>query len=200
MKCLLGLGNPGRRYVLTRHNVGFMVLDRVCQTLKLNYSEQGFSNLALGAVPCEIKAGGSVKVLLVKPAVYMNRSGIAVAELLADFPVRIQDILVVHDDMDIPYGAIRFKRGGSSGGHKGVQSIIESIGDSGFPRLKLGIGRPDRGVDPAFHVLSEFQDNDSFSSVIETAACAAMTALISGLDQAMNRYHGNSVFEEIEHK
>lgn len=200
MKCLLGLGNPGRRYALTRHNVGFMVLDRVCQKLKLSYSEQGFNNVALGTMARGLNAEEPIRVMLVKPAVYMNRSGIAVAGLLADFPIRIQDILVIHDDMDIAYGTIRFKRKGSSGGHKGVQSIIESIGNSEFPRLKIGIGRPQLDVEPAVHVLGHFEDNDSFSSVIETAACAALMSLISGLDQAMNRYHGNSVIEEIEHK
>lgn len=198
MKCMIGLGNPGRRYALTRHNIGFMVIDRISQKLKLKFSERGFSSVASGTVSCNLKEAEPAEVLLVKPAVYMNRSGVAVAEILADFPVLSQDILVIHDDMDIPFGRIRFKRKGSSGGHKGVQSIIDSTGDSGFPRLKVGIGRPDSCTDPADHVLSVFDDRDLLSSVIETAACAAIVSLASGLGQAMNRYHCNLTLEEIE--
>lgn len=198
MKCVIGLGNPGRRYALTRHNVGFMVLHRVSQKLKIKFTDMGFSAIARGTVPCSVKGLKSVEVLLAKPGVYMNRSGVAVAELLTDFPIEMQDILVIHDDMDIPFGAVRFKRGGSSGGHKGVQSIIDAFRDNTFARLKIGIGRPDNCVDPAEYVLSEFTEKESLSLIVETAACAVIKSLICGIDQAMNRYHGNLVFGEIE--
>lgn len=200
MKCLIGLGNPGKRYAFTRHNVGYMVIDRIVQELGLKYTETRFSSIASGKVSSGLEDAEPFQVLLVKPAVYMNRSGVAVAEILEDFPILIQDILVIHDDMDIPFGRIRFKRKGSSGGHRGVQSIIDLTGQSDFPRLKVGIGRPEPGMDPAEHVLGEFDDDDLLSEVVETAACAAIMCLTSGPDRAMNRYNRESIIEEIENK
>lgn len=200
MKCLVGLGNPGKRYALTRHNIGYMVADRIAQKLGLKFAERGFSSIALGKVPCSGTCAESSQVLLAKPATYMNRSGVAVAEILEDFPIQLKDILVIHDDMDIPFGRIRFKRKGSSGGHRGVQSVIDLTGEQDFPRLKVGIGRPTPGIDPADYVLSGFDDGDLLCEVVETAACAAIMFVTSGLDQAMNRYNRELISEEIENK
>ncbi|HHT84613.1 MAG: aminoacyl-tRNA hydrolase [Bacillota bacterium] len=200
MKCLIGLGNPGKRYALTRHNIGYMVIDRIGQKLGLKFVERGFSSIASGSVPHGLKDAEPSRVLLAKPATYMNRSGVAVVEILEDFPILIQDVLVIHDDMDIPFGRIRFKRNGSSGGHKGVQSIIDLTGQCDFPRLKVGIGRPEAGTDPADYVLSTFDDGDLLSEVVETAACAAIMFLTSGLGQAMNQYNSGLILEELERK
>lgn len=200
MKCLIGLGNPGKRYALTRHNIGYMVVDCIGRKLGLEFTDRGFSSIALGSLPCGIEDAEPSRILLAKPATYMNRSGVAVVEILEDFPILIQDILVIHDDMDLPFGRIRFKRKGGSGGHKGVQSIIDLTGQCDFPRLKVGIGRPETGTGPAEYVLSLFDDDDWLSEVVETAACAALTFLTSGLGQAMNRYNSESIFEETEGK
>ncbi|MGI6163716.1 MAG: aminoacyl-tRNA hydrolase [Bacillota bacterium] len=206
MKCVVGLGNPGKKYALTKHNVGFMVLDRLSEKLGLRFSDRGFSHVARGFV-----RGGTgyssmgvsempLEVLLAKPGTFMNRSGAAVAEVLADFPIPATNILVIHDDMDIPFGKIRFKRKGSSGGHKGVQSIIDFIGDSDFARLKIGIGRPEPDIDPCDYVLAPFEDRDVLSTIVETAAMAALDSLVLGLSQAMNRYNHYSGLEETESK
>ncbi len=198
MKCVIGLGNPGRRYASTRHNIGFMVLDRISQKLNLGFSEKGFSSVALGTIADSSNESRPVKVLLAKPGTYMNRSGIAVAEILTDFPILSTDMLVVHDDLDIPFGRLRFKRKGSSGGHRGIQSIIDFIGTCDFSRLKVGIGRPDSDIDPAEYVLTSFEDGDLLSSVIDVAANAALYSLASGLGQAMNQYNRNLTVEEYE--
>ena len=144
MKCVVGLGNPGAKYALTKHNIGFLVLDKLSQKLGLEFFEDGFGRRATGSVQLSHVDGtcAKVQVLLVKPDTFMNRSGAAVAEVLTDFPIQAADILVIHDDMDISLGKIRFKYEGSSGGHKGVQSIINHLMSNGFPRLKVGIGRP----------------------------------------------------------
>ncbi|HHY17826.1 MAG TPA: aminoacyl-tRNA hydrolase [Firmicutes bacterium] len=205
MKCVVGLGNPGKKYALTKHNAGFMVLDRISEKLGLKFSERGFSNIARGIVSGKEQGttGASetpTEVLLVKPGTYMNRAGSAIAELLMDFPILPADMLVVHDDMDIPFGKIRFKHNGSSGGHKGIQSIIDFLGGKDFARLKIGIGRPGPFVDPSVYVLAPFEGQDLLSSIIEMAACAVLDSLVSGLDQAMNRYNHNLGFEENDDK
>ncbi len=203
MKCVVGLGNPGRKYARTRHNVGFMVADRISEMLDFRFSEYGFNNVASGIISNKLQQydlSKPIKVLLAKPAVYMNRSGIAISDLLADHPTLIQNILVIHDDMDLDFGKIRFKRKGSSGGHKGVQSIIDFLNDNNFPRLKVGVGRPDPYTNPADHVLGEFDNKDLLSSVIEAAADASIVSLAFGIEEAMNRYHGNLIFGETEVK
>lgn len=205
MKCAVGLGNPGKKYALTKHNVGFMVVDRVAERLGIEFCEQGFNDIAVGCIDprdyyvekiAQEFEGQLIEVILAKPKTYMNRSGIAVAELLKEFPIECKDLLVVHDDLDLPFGKIRFRYNGSSGGHKGVQSIIDAICDYSFARLKIGIGRPDPGIDPAEYVLSPFDDQELLSFLVETAACGVLDSLVLGLDEAMNRYNRSLDLEE----
>ncbi len=208
MKCVLGLGNPGRKYALTRHNVGFMVVDRLARRLGVSFYDRSMNDVALASVnprDYDINRGQElfrepIQVILAKPKTYMNRSGIAVQEILGDFPLTIRDILVVHDDMDLAFGKIRFKYNGSSGGHKGIQSIIDTLNDNGFPRLKIGIGRPESGVDPVEYVLSPFDDEESLSLVLDTAVSGVIDSLVYGLAEAMNRYNRTMDLEEYGNK
>jgi len=208
MKCILGLGNPGRKYALTRHNVGFMVVDRLARRLGVSFADRSMNDVALVSVnprDYAINRGQEffrepIQVILAKPKTYMNRSGIAVEELLGDFSLTIRDILVVHDDMDLAFGKIRFKYNGSSGGHKGIQSIIDTLNDNGFPRLKIGIGRPESGVDPVEYVLSPFDDEELLSLVLDTAVSGVIDSLVFGLAEAMNRYNRTMDLEEYGNK
>ncbi|MGI6663364.1 MAG: aminoacyl-tRNA hydrolase [Bacillota bacterium] len=188
MKCVVGLGNPGKKYRNTRHNVGYRVLDEIAGRFRLAWSESGFSERALATVPF----GGGVDLLLVRPLTYMNSSGVAVSEVMEDYDLPAADVLVIHDDMDLPLGKVRFKRKGSSGGHRGIESIIEETGTSDFPRLKIGVGRPPEGVDPAEYVLSRFSGDDEeiLAEVIRLAAEATLDAVSRGIDWAMAHYNG----------
>jgi PTH1 family peptidyl-tRNA hydrolase len=188
MKCVVGLGNPGKKYRNTRHNVGYRVLDEIAGRFRLAWSESGFSERALATVPF----GGGVDLLLVRPLTYMNSSGVAVSEVIEDYDLPAADVLVIHDDMDLPLGKVRFKRKGSSGGHRGIESIIEETGTSDFPRLKIGVGRPPEGVDPAEYVLSRFSGDDEeiLAEVIRLAAEATLDAVSRGIDWAMAHYNG----------
>jgi PTH1 family peptidyl-tRNA hydrolase len=188
MTCIVGLGNPGKKYRYTRHNVGYRVLDEIAGRFRLAWTERGFSERAFTAVP----PGGEAGVLLVRPLTYMNLSGLAVSEVLRDYEVQPTEVLVIHDDMDLPLGKVRFRRKGSSGGHRGVESLIEEMGTSDFPRLKIGIGRPPEGVDPVEYVLNRFSDEEEeiLTEVLRLAAGAALDAVTRGIEWAMSRYNG----------
>ncbi|HHY76060.1 MAG TPA: aminoacyl-tRNA hydrolase [Firmicutes bacterium] len=193
MKCIVGLGNPGKKYRNTRHNVGYMVLDEIAGRFRLTWTEGGFSERALLRLPID----GGEELLLVRPLTYMNSSGIAVAEVMGDYKIEPSGVLVVHDDLDLPLGKVRFRRKGSSGGHRGIESIIEETGTSDFPRLKIGIGRPPDGVEAAEYVLSPFegQDAEKIVEIVRLAAVAALDATVKGIGWAMARYNGPDVPE-----
>ncbi|HHW17394.1 MAG TPA: aminoacyl-tRNA hydrolase [Firmicutes bacterium] len=197
MICVVGLGNPGRKYAFTRHNVGFMVVSRLAERLSISFSEAGFSDVARGTM---FGPEGPIEVVLAKPGTYMNQSGQAVLELLSDLEARPENLLVVHDDMDLPFGRIRIRRKGSSGGHRGIESIISSLGTSEFPRLKVGIGRPAPGVDPVDYVLRPFEreETEHLPLIIELAVDAVMSVATYGLDRAMSDYNGKDLLEENE--
>ncbi|MGI6633231.1 MAG: aminoacyl-tRNA hydrolase [Bacillota bacterium] len=194
MKCVIGLGNPGKKYRNTRHNVGYMVLDEIAGRFRLPFRETGFSETAVGTVP----VGDGLNILLVRPLTYMNASGLAALEVMKDYCLEPSDILVIHDDMDLPFGKIRFRRRGSSGGHRGVESIISETGSSEFGRLKIGVGRPPDGVDPVEFVLKEFTKGDepTLREVVSLAAEGVLGALAQGMDWAMAYYNGLDVGEE----
>lgn len=185
---MVGLGNPGRRYARTRHNAGFLVLDRLAAAEGLTFREKGEALLA------EWGRGW-----LMKPLTYMNLSGRAVAPFLRKKGIPLERLLVVHDDMDLPLGRIRLKRGGSSGGQKGVASIIEALGDAGFDRLRIGIGRPPPGVDPVDWVLSPFsrEEEPVVERILEAAAEAVRTWRDEGLAAAQSRYNGLGLKGEL---
>lgn len=153
MKLVVGLGNPGEKYAGTRHNVGWLVVDELARTAGGTWRREKDAELA------EVRLGGE-KVLLVKPTTFMNASGGAVAPRLRFFKLTPDDLLVVQDDLDSPFGLLRVRRGGRSGGQNGVKDIIRLLGTEDFARLKLGISRPPSGWDPADWVLSKWRPEE----------------------------------------
>lgn len=188
MRAIFGLGNPGRRYARTRHNIGFMVLDRLAERAGASYSGSRFqaeiAQLALDG------ASGPVKVLLAKPQTYMNESGRAVHGVMRFHDIPADDILVITDDLDLDLGRLRMRPKGGSGGQKGLKSIIRHVSGQDFARLRLGIGR-DEHMLAADYVLKPFPaaDADTVAEVVERAADAAECWAIDGVDLAMNRYN-----------
>ena len=178
---IVGLGNPGPGYAKTRHNAGFMVLDRLAEAEGLVFREKNDALLA------EWDRGW-----LMKPLTYMNLSGRAVAPSVRKKGIPLDRLLVVHDDMDLPLGRIRLKRGGSSGGQRGVASITEALGEAGFDRLRIGIGRPPPGVDPVRYVLSPFtpEERRTLERVLEAATEAVRVWKEEGLSAAQSRFNG----------
>jgi peptidyl-tRNA hydrolase, PTH1 family len=187
MKVICGLGNPGERYRLTRHNVGFRVVDLLADRWGLT----GAGRVREGAAQLEAERPEPIgRVLLVKPMKYMNISGASVRAALhrADAEPS-SDLLVVADDVDLSLGRIRFRRGGSAGGHNGLRDIIAALGSNEFNRLRVGIGRAGETVD---HVLSTFRkdERELATEAIATAADAAELWLAEGIEAAMNAYNG----------
>ncbi len=182
IKALIGLGNPGKQYKNTRHNVGFMVADLVASALKCGkkYKEKCFSHI----IECI-----DHDLLIVKPQTYMNNSGVAVKNLLDDYRLKPDEILVVYDDLDLPLGTLRLKKKGSSGGHRGVKSIIDYIKTEDFPRLKVGIGRPANKKDVVNYVLSPFTKEEKFilDKVLSSATECILNVLKYGVDKAISQ-------------
>lgn len=184
LKAAVGLGNPGSQYVGTRHNLGFRVVEQLQRKLGGDWTET--PTFVFCNVSCD-----SGRLLLVKPGTYMNRSGVAVADLLETFDLAPADVLMVLDDVNLDPGRIRFRRYGSHGGHNGLRSIIDTLGGSGFPRLRIGIGRPPESAEMIDYVLSEFVEEDEAS--VEASVRAAAEGVIcwrtQGLNAAMNRFN-----------
>lgn len=194
MKCVIGLGNPGRKYSNSRHNAGYMVVSDLAGRFHVSFSDRGFSDLAKATLHRGDGSGSDTEVLLVKPLTYMNASGQAVAEVLQDYPVCTGDILVVHDDMDLPFGKIRLRKKGGAGGHRGIESIVERLGTTEFSRLKVGIGRPPEGTDPVDYVLERFlkEESGNLADIVRLSAQAVMDTLDKGIDWAMGAYNGEA--------
>lgn len=189
MKLIAGLGNPGSKYQFSRHNSGFMVLDRLADQHRIGMTQQGF-----GAFYGKGNISGH-PVLLVKPQEYMNLSGGAVRKFFDYFRIDMADVIVVHDDLDLPFGTIRIKAGGGPGGHKGLISIIESLGSADFNRVRLGIGRPERKEIVESHVLSPFSSEElsPLPQLIANAAEIVAEMLATGIQVAMCTYHGKTI-------
>lgn len=185
MKIIAGLGNPGLQYAKTKHNVGFMLLDALAQHLGASPWKEAFTSLI-----SEVRIDGE-KIFLVKPQTYMNESGAAIGPMLTYYKVRLEDLIVVHDDMDIPAGMIRIRKKGGSGGHNGIKSIIAHVGGENFPRIRIGIGRPLSGWSVIDHVLAPFSSEDipHIRTAIEMLLPAVSTMVTDGVDLAMNRYN-----------
>lgn len=185
MKLLVGLGNPGTRYQKTRHNVGFMVLDALAQTWGVKIEKKQGAGL-IGQAFFE-----GEKVLLLKPQTYMNRSGEAVLETLHYYREAIDDLLVIHDDLDLEPGRLRFKRGGGSGGHNGLKSIAEMLNSPDFERLKIGIGRPHDVVKTEDYVLGVFsaEEGKIVAGVIAEAVNGVKLWCSKGITEAMNKFN-----------
>ncbi len=189
MKLVVGLGNPGRDYRWTRHNVGFLLVERLGDKNGIDLTKRGLKSVyGRGRI-------GKEDVILAKPQTFMNLSGEAVQRLLRFFKIPPEDLIVLHDDLDLPWGKIRIRLQGGAGGHKGLKSIIESLGVDAFVRFKVGIGRPGKaGQDPADFVLEPLSDGEreEFKEMINRNAEAVEVLLREGPQEAMNRYHKNS--------
>ena len=178
---IFGLGNPGPRYALTRHNAGFMVVDTLAA--RLGFRFRMFTDREVAGRQF---AGG--QLVLVKPLLYMNESGVVVRKQLERKP---DDMLVVYDDMALPFGRLRLRSSGSDGGHKGLRSIMSHLGRSDFARLRIGIDAPAHSSEGIDYVLEPFpkQQAEALSEVLERAVDACITLLTLGMQSAMNRYN-----------
>jgi PTH1 family peptidyl-tRNA hydrolase len=182
---LIGLGNPGRQYAGTRHNVGFVLIDR----LAIRLQARGM-RLQSDALVTTAQYEGH-KILLAKPQTYMNLSGRSVQGLARFYKTPLEYLLVAHDDLDLPLGALRLRPGGGPGGQKGVASTIETLGSKDFSRLRIGIGRPPGKMDPAAYVLQKFSGHEleAISETLDWAVDAALTFVWEGIESAMNRFN-----------
>jgi len=185
MKLIAGLGNPGLKYARNRHNVGFMVLSHLAHAERAEFNRQRFN-----AQLAEVTLGGE-RVLLLKPQTYMNASGSAVGKLAAFYRVPRPQVMVVYDDLDLPLGKLRLRANGSSGGHHGMESIINMLGGEDIPRLRVGIGRPDPKQDVG-HVLGNFSEEEQslLDDVLKRAEEALRVWVQDGIVRAMNLYNG----------
>jgi len=183
---LIGLGNPGREYKDNRHNIGFMLIDRLAVRLNARGLKLQSKAIVISALHEERK------LILAKPQTYMNLSGQSVQGLLHFYKIPPENLIVAHDDLDLPLGTIRIRPGGGAGGQRGMASTIERLGTQDFPRLRLGIGRPPGRMDAADYVLQDFSRADLLivSETLDRAADAVLTFVTNGLDKAMNKFNG----------
>ena len=184
---LVGLGNPGDKYDNTRHIVGFAAIDQLAEELRVPVQKLKYRSLTQ-----TVELGGA-KVLLMKPITYMNLSGEAVGEAARFFKIPADHVLVLSDDVSLPVGKLRVRRGGSAGGHNGLKNIIQHLGTDQFPRVKIGVGeKPHPDYDMADWVLGKFAGEDlkTISQAIQRAGKAAECYIHDGPDQAMNRFNG----------
>ncbi|HEX3049603.1 MAG TPA: aminoacyl-tRNA hydrolase [Aggregatilineaceae bacterium] len=186
---IVGLGNPGREYENTRHNVGFACADALVKAHNLAYDtkKKSKAKIAVGTI-----VGKSV--LIAKPQTYMNLSGSSVQGLATFYRIPPEQILVIFDDLDLPLGTLRIRKKGGSGGHRGLTDILQRLGTQEFPRIRFGISRPPDKMDPAAFVLRRFEGDEIplVTQTLERAVKAVETWLSEGIDAAMNRYNGTS--------
>ena len=194
MKLVVGLGNPGRRYERTRHNLGFLLLDRIAEA----------RGIRIGDDRCESLVGRGEwereSLVLAKPQTYMNHSGLAAAALVRRFQVRGANLVVAFDDLDLPFGRLRIRCGGSAGGHRGLGSILQHVADRDFVRLRIGIGRPPAGEDAVDYVLSRFspEEQDSLDDVLSRAVEAVEAIVLNGPVRAMEDFNRQGPVRGIE--
>lgn len=185
MKLVVGLGNPGRKYQNTRHNLGFWTIDAIAQQSRIVVKKK-----LCDALVAEWSNDGEAAVLA-KPQTYMNRSGESVSDLLRQFRSGPEDLVVIHDELDLPFGRIRIRPAGGAAGHRGVVSIMESLGTGQFYRIRIGIGRPPDGVDPTDFVLESFtsEERDQLEGLVSRASQAVMCLLREGGQRAMEQFN-----------
>ena len=184
-----GLGNPGNKYRATRHNVGFFVIDALASEYAIPVDRKKFDALyGRGSVR-------GVEVILIKPQSYMNRSGIPIRRLIEYFGISHRQMLVIHDDIDLVYGRIKIKVKGGHGGHNGVRSIIDTLGDGEFTRLRVGIGRSESEGNATGHVLGQFRSEEKkqLEQIVERSRSAAVTILCEGTKEGMNRFNERTI-------
>jgi PTH1 family peptidyl-tRNA hydrolase len=184
MDVVVGLGNPGPSYVTTRHNVGFMVIERLAERWQIELN-RSTDDLRFGLGRYRDRGVG-----LVQPQSFMNLSGEALLPFVEELGTQTASLIVVHDDIDLPFGQLRLKRGGGTGGHRGLESLVGRFG-AGFDRVRVGVGRPKEGGDAAGWVLSSFapEEQEVLAAVVDTAAEAVEALIDVGIVAAMNRYN-----------
>jgi PTH1 family peptidyl-tRNA hydrolase len=191
LKLVVGLGNPGERYAETRHNVGCMVAVRVASRAGIALKRQGYQGFyGVGRL-----VGEEATVLL--PQTFMNRSGASVAPACQSLGIAPGDLIVVHDEIDLPFGTLRIKVGGGHGGHNGLRSITEALGHGDFVRVRLGVGRPPAGGDVSGYVLSRFTSGErkQLADYLDLATEALEFLLLRGPSEAMNSYNNRALIE-----
>ncbi len=182
---IVGLGNPGPEYERTRHNAGFMTVDLLGENLRAAYWKDE------GGAKTAVVRFGEDELVLAKPQTFVNLSGAAVKNLLQAYEVTLSALVVVHDDIDLPAGVVRVKRGGGHGGHNGLRSINESLGSGEYVRVRIGVGRPPGRMDPADYVLQPMRGEvlEDFEAIIPAAAQATTHVLEHGVEHAMQEYN-----------
>lgn len=185
MKLIVGLGNPGVDYARTRHNAGFMAIDRLAESLNAGGEKK------LGKALVRPAFAGAERLLLAKPQSYMNLSGEPLWQVLNYYKGGIEGLIVVHDDLDLPLGRLRFKTSGGTGGHKGIKSITDRLGSDAYDRLKIGIGRPPAFMSTEDYVLQPFspEERDMLDEALQTADEGIRYWLAEGAVAAMNKYN-----------
>lgn len=184
---IVGLGNPGPEYEHTRHNAGFMAVDALAENLRASYWKD-----EAGAKVAVVRLGDD-ELVLAKPQTFVNLSGTSVKKLLAAYEVDVADLIVIHDDIDLAPGAVRVKRGGGHGGHNGLRSVSEQLGEGAYVRVRIGVGRPPGRMDPADYVLQPLRGEaaEELASVIPSAAQAALHVLEHGVESAMQEFNAD---------
>lgn len=185
MFLIIGLGNPKKVYTGSRHNVGFQVVEALSRRLKTGAPVTKHRSLLFES------EYGDQKLVLAQPLTYMNRSGLAVNELVAKYRLELSKILVIYDDLDLPPGSIRLRKQGGAAGHRGVESIIEALGTEAFPRLRVGIGKPPPGIEAADYVLQPLEEEawKLIEPALDRAVEAVLVFVSSGLETAMNEFN-----------
>jgi len=184
---IIGLGNPGREYKDTRHNIGFMLIDHIAVRLDARGMKLQSKAIVISAHYEERK------IILAKPQTYMNLSGQSVQGLLHFYKIPIENLIVAHDDLDLPFGTIRIRPSGGPGGQRGMADAIEKLGTKDFPRLRMGIGRPPGRMAAKDYVLQNFSKDDFtvIPDILNKSADAALTFVTDGLNAAMNKFNGD---------
>jgi peptidyl-tRNA hydrolase, PTH1 family len=185
MILIIGLGNPGKEYGQTRHNIGFIILDKFGEETGILSQISKFNSILF-------KSDYSGKDLIcAKPNTFMNNSGSAILKVTKHFEGKIESTIVIHDDLDIEFGQIKLKSGGGTGGHNGLESIVKKLGHPDFDRLRFGIGRPGSRKDPADFVLSKFKRSEirELDSIISISVEALKDYVANGINYAMNKYN-----------
>jgi PTH1 family peptidyl-tRNA hydrolase len=189
LRLVVGLGNPGEAYANTRHNAGFMVVDKVSDAFSIALEKLKFDvRFGIGSVK-------GVKIVLAKPMAYMNRSGPQVQKIAGYFRILCEDMLVVHDDIDLAFGRLQIKEKGGDGGHRGVRSIMDAFGGGDFTRLRIGVGRPEADGNATDYVLGKFtlEEGKVLSQIITEARDAVVTILCKGTKEGMNRFNNKRI-------
>ena len=183
---IIGLGNPGRHYHNNRHNIGFMVVDRLARRLGTS-----FARLESKALVTKVEYQDR-RLVVAKPQTFMNLSGVAVGSLVRFYKIPLGNLFIVYDDVDLPFGSLRIRPAGGSAGQKGIDSIIERLGTQDFPRLRLGINQPPGRMEAADYVLQNFsnQEEQALTEILDRAVDAVLVFVVSGLVAAMNQYNG----------